>query len=224
MCRMEVIEFFIDNIKIEEFKGKRVLEVGSKYVNGSVRPLIEHFCSPREYVGVDIEAGKFVDVILPAEKLVEYFGPESFDVLITTETLEHVQNWRLAINNMKSVLRRGGYIYITTVCYGFPYHAYPYDFWRYEIEDMKKIFSDFEIIRLIKDHKASGIFLKAKKISNTLIDLSNIALYSMILGKRTTLIPEISNMPLQKRLTLKLLSLTAKLTGILSMLISANLK
>jgi len=111
MCRMEVIEFFIDNIKIEEFKGKRVLEVGSKYVNGSVRPLIEHFCSPREYVGVDIEAGKFVDVILPAEKLVEYFGPESFDVLITTETLEHVQNWRLAINNMKSVLRRGGYIY-----------------------------------------------------------------------------------------------------------------
>jgi len=27
---MKVIEFFIDNIKIEEFNGKRVLEVGSK--------------------------------------------------------------------------------------------------------------------------------------------------------------------------------------------------
>jgi hypothetical protein len=54
---------------------------------------------------------------------------------------------------------------------------------------MKKIFSDFEIIKLIKDHEAPGVFLKAKKISNTLIDLSNIALYLMILGKRTTLYP-----------------------------------
>jgi uncharacterized membrane protein len=53
---------------------------------------------------------------------------------------------------------------------------------------------------------------------------SNIALYSMILGKRTTLIPKISGMPLQKRLTLKLLSLTAKLTGILSMLFYRPLK
>jgi SAM-dependent methyltransferase len=224
MCHIAVIEFFIDNIKPEEFKGKRVFEVGSKYVNGSVRLLIKNFCSPKEYVGVDIEAGKFVDVILPAEKLVEYFGPEAFDVVISTELLEHVQNWRLVINNMKRVLKRGGYIYITTRSYGFPYHAYPYDFWRYEIEDMKKIFSDFEIIKLVKDHEASGVFLKAKKILNILIDLSNIALYSMILGRRTTLIPKLSDMPLQRRITLKLSSLNAKLTGILSMLISRNLK
>ena len=89
---------------------------------------------------------------------------------------------------------------------------------------MKKIFSDFEIIKLVKDHEASGVFLKAKKISNTLIDLSNIALYSMILGKRTTLIPKLSDMPLQRRLTLKLSSLNAKLIGIPSMLILRNLK
>ncbi|MDT7885849.1 MAG: hypothetical protein RQ968_00530 [Thermoproteota archaeon] len=60
MCNIAVIEFFIDNIKPAEFNGKRVLEVGSRYVNGSVRPLIEHFCSPREYVGVDIEAGSLL--------------------------------------------------------------------------------------------------------------------------------------------------------------------
>ena len=128
-----------------------------------------------------------------------------FDVVISTELLEHVQNWRLVINNMKSVLKCGGYIYFTTRSYGFPYHAYPYDFWRYEIEDMKKIFSDFEIIKLIKDHEAPGVFLKAKKISNTLIDLSNVAIYSMILDRRTTLIPKLSDMPLQRRLTLELL-------------------
>jgi len=112
MCNIAVIEFFIENVEKKEFENKRVLEVGSKYINGSVRPLIERFCSPKEYIGVDIEAGKFVDLILPAEKLVEYFGPESFDVVISTELLEHVQNWRLVVSNLKDVLKCGGYIYI----------------------------------------------------------------------------------------------------------------
>lgn len=111
MCNIAVIEFFIENIRIEEFRGKRVLEVGSKYINGSVRPLIERFASPKEYIGVDIEPGKYVDIVLPAEKLVECFGEEAFDVVISTELLEHVRDWRLVINNMKRVLRCGGYIY-----------------------------------------------------------------------------------------------------------------
>lgn len=140
-----------------------MLEVGSKYVNGSVRPLIEKFCSPREYIGIDLERGKFVDLVLPAEDIVKYFGPESFDVVIATELLEHVKDWRIVINNMKQVLKVGGYIYITTRSRGFPYHAYPYDYWRYEIEDMKAIFSDFDIMFLDKDREAPGVFLKARK-------------------------------------------------------------
>jgi len=111
MCHTSVIEFFIENIDIREFKAKRVLEVGSKYVNGSVRPLIERFCKPKEYIGIDIEPGKYVDIILPAEKLLKYFGKESFDVVISTEVLEHVKNWRVVIFNMKEVLKPGGYIY-----------------------------------------------------------------------------------------------------------------
>jgi SAM-dependent methyltransferase len=110
MCHLEVLEFFIKNIKISKFKRKRVLEVGSRYVNGSVRPLIERFTHPKEYIGVDIEKGKFVDLILPAEKIVEYFGTESFDVVISTEVLEHVKDWRCVINNIKNVVRKGGYI------------------------------------------------------------------------------------------------------------------
>ena len=37
---------------------------------------------PKEYIRVDIEPGKFVYMILQAERLVEYFGEESFDVVI----------------------------------------------------------------------------------------------------------------------------------------------
>jgi len=89
MC-VSVLDFFMSSIDCAEFAGKRVLEVGSKFVNGSVRPLIERFCRPREHVGVDIETGKYVDVILPAERLVEYYGPESFDAVISADVLEHV--------------------------------------------------------------------------------------------------------------------------------------
>ena len=62
-----VLDFFMRNVDCREFNGKIVLEVGSKFVNGSVRPLIERFCNPKEYIGVDLEPGKYVDVVLPVE-------------------------------------------------------------------------------------------------------------------------------------------------------------
>ena len=109
---VSVLEFFIENTESDEFEGKRVIEVGSKYVNGSVRPLIEKFLKPKEYIGVDLEKGKFVDVVLDAEKLVDHFGKESFDIVVSTELLEHVTDWRSVINNMKEILKKDGYIYI----------------------------------------------------------------------------------------------------------------
>ena len=187
IMNIAVLEFFIENAQKKEFENKRILEVGSKYVNGSVRPLIEKFFNPEEYIGVDIEKGKFVDIVCDAENLVDYFGKETFDVVISTEVLEHVKDWRKVINNMKEVLKLSGYIYITTCSKGFPYHGYPYDFWRYEIEDLKEIFKDFEIIKLEKDSEAPSIFLKARKPKDYAesVDLSEIWLYSIILGKRT---------------------------------------
>ena len=205
MCNVAVIEFFIENVEIGEFEGKRILEVGSKYINGSVKRLIERFMKPKEYIGVDIEPGRFVDVILPAERLVEYFKEESFDVVISTELLEHVRDWRLVVDNMKRVLKRGGYIYITTRSRGFPYHGYPYDFWRYELEDMVKIFSDFKIVCLKRDPSMPGVFIKARKPEDWRpIKLSYIALYSMILGKRVTKCPNMSDMPISRKTMLYL--------------------
>ncbi|MEM4834260.1 MAG: class I SAM-dependent methyltransferase [Thermosphaera sp.] len=200
-----MIEFFHEYVEPEEFYKKRVLEVGSKYVNGSVRPFIERFLNPREYIGIDIEPGKYVDILLPAEKIVEYFGEESFDVIVSTEVLEHVRDWRAVINNMKRALREGGIMYITTRSFGFPYHNFPQDFWRYEIEDMRKIFDDFNIIVLKRDSSAPGVFLKARKPEAFKPnDLSDIALYSIILGKKTRKIPSISEMPLRRKISLEL--------------------
>jgi hypothetical protein len=78
-----------------------------------------------------------------------------------------------------------------------------HDYWRYEIEDMYKLFSDFEILILEKDPSVPGVFLKARKPLNyEPTDLQGIALYSMILGKRTTSVPKIQDMPLSRRFKL----------------------
>jgi hypothetical protein len=52
MCNVAVIEFFIENVERKEFENKRVLEVGSKYVNGSARF--------GDYTGLWLEAGRWV--------------------------------------------------------------------------------------------------------------------------------------------------------------------
>ena len=65
---------------------------------------------------------------------------------------------------------------------------------------MLRIFSDFEILKLIKDHEAPGVFLKARKPFNySPNNLQDIALYSMILGKRITSIPRLQEIPLLRK-------------------------
>ena len=153
-------------------------------MNGSLRTFIEKFF-PAEYIGVDIDNGLGVDIICSAENLVKVFGLSSFDLVISTEMLEHVKDWQMVISNIKCVCKPGGIMLMTTKSYGFHYHAYPYDFWRYELDDMKNIFNDCEILVLENDDSSPGAFIKAKKSINFQEqDLSQYELYSIIAGKR----------------------------------------
>ena len=140
MCNSACIEFGVRNLAIEDVKGKKIIEVGSYDFNGSLRPIIEAWGNPDKYVGVDIIDGPGVDLVCPAEKIIEKFGKESFDIVISTEMLEHVRDWRKVISNIKNICKPNGLILLTTRSYGFGYHDFPYDFWRYESEDMKSIF------------------------------------------------------------------------------------
>lgn len=171
------------NLKRKEIEGKRVIEVGSRDVNGSIRPLIESY-NPQDYIGVDIIKGPGVDAICLAENLVSEFGEQSFDVVISTELLEHVRDWKLVIHNIKHICKTDGIILLTTRSYGFSYHGYPNDFWRYEIEDMKYIFQDCNIQKVDKDIQ-KGVFIKIVKPKIFIEqDLSEYKLYSIVSNKR----------------------------------------
>lgn len=170
-----VHQFFADHTKPEMFTGKKVLEVGSYDVNGSVRPFVEGF-KPETYIGTDFIAGPRVDAVVSAEDIVETYGKNSFDVVISTEMLEHAEHWRECVNNMKDVTK--DLLIITTRGPGFPLHSYPDDWWRYTVEDFAKIFADFETIHLMPDTdpNSPGVFYIGRKTRRKRVDLSGIDL------------------------------------------------
>jgi len=191
MCTKTCIEFGQYNLQKQDIRGKTVLEVGAYDVNGSLRPFVEAL-APATYIGVDIKIGPGVDEICNANDLVERFGAEKFDVLISTELIEHTRDWRRVISNFKRVLKPNGVLLITTRSKGFWYHAWPDDYWRYEVEDIRAIFSDFVIERLEKDPGLPGVFIKATKpevfAEN---DLARYKLYSMIRAKHVVAVRDI---------------------------------
>jgi SAM-dependent methyltransferase len=148
-----------------EVAGRDVLEVGSLNINGSVRPLVEAR-NPASYVGVDVVDGPGVDKLCDVADLVATFGPDSFDVVVSTECLEHVADWQLAVAQMTLVLRPGGVLVWTTRSPGFLYH-HPPDRWRYTPEGMAEILHrlglDTVLVCSDPEPNSPGVFCKARK-------------------------------------------------------------
>jgi len=181
MCHNSCLKFGKDVLSSKDIKNKTVIEVGSLNINGSLREIVNKY-NPKKYIGVDLIKGKGVDEICNVNNLSNYFGENIFDLTIATELIEHVRDWKNAINNLKKVTKKGGIILLTTRSKGTKYHGYPYDFWRFEIDDFRYIFSDFTIKNLEKDKSTlPGIFIKAiKPYSFIEKKIENFSVYSII--------------------------------------------
>lgn len=107
----------------------RVLEIGSYNVNGSMRESLQE--DSIDWVGVDLREGPCVDIVLQPHELLPHFGPESFDNVVCCEALEHdIRPW-VTVEAMRSILKVGGHMLITTPTFGFPLHRFPYDCYRF---------------------------------------------------------------------------------------------
>lgn len=152
----------------EEFAGKwldpkvplAIGDVGSKDVNGSYRSL---FAFPKWiYVGMDIEPGPNVDIVLPNEY--EWDFPSlQFDVIISGQVLEHVRKPWKWIHSLASILKPNGIIFISAPN-TFQFHPYPFDCWRIWPEGVRALFEEANIKEediFAEDYLTVGVGRKA---------------------------------------------------------------
>jgi SAM-dependent methyltransferase len=84
------------------FIDRKVLEIGSLDVNGSVRG----FFLGCDYIGLDVAPGPGVDVVCEGQK---FDAPnETFETVICCEVMEHNPYWKETFDNMMRVLKPGG--------------------------------------------------------------------------------------------------------------------
>lgn len=101
----------------EYFLNKKVLEIGSWNVNGTVRIFFEN-C---EYVGVDLLPGNGVDVVSFGH---EYDAPNnSYDTIISCECFEHDMFYEKTFLNMIRLCKQEGLIVFTCATTGRPEHG-----------------------------------------------------------------------------------------------------
>ena len=109
-----------------DLKTAKILEIGSYDVNGSLR---DHALPTTHYVGVDMEAGPGVDVVVQAGAPLP-FDDESFDLILASSVFEHDAAFWVTFVEMCRKVKSGGYVYINAPSNG-TFHRYPEDHWRF---------------------------------------------------------------------------------------------
>ena len=132
---------------------KEVIEYSLKYISGKTldlgagsakyRNIIKQKAS--EYITFDMVDGENIDVVGSVFDLP--FNDEEFDTIISTQVLEHVEKPWIMIKEIHRVLKKDGHCILTAPFLG-PYHADPYDYFRYTKEGIKSLFKNqgFQIV------------------------------------------------------------------------------
>lgn len=101
------------------FAGVRALDCGSFDVNGSLKTLFVD----SEYIGVDMRAGRNVNVVSKVHDLGFAFAPGSFQTVVSAEMLEHDEHWRESLLTMLRLLLPGGLLALSMAGTGRPEHG-----------------------------------------------------------------------------------------------------
>lgn len=110
MCHKSVIYLSNTWFSEDEIKNKEIIEIWSKYYNGSIRSnFIDK--SHKSYIGTDVDKGMGVDVVCKAEDLLEKYPEKQFDVVLSSETLECIEDWKKAIHVIKTLVKNGGLVF-----------------------------------------------------------------------------------------------------------------
>src|SRR5690242_19585559 len=102
-----------------------VVEIGSKDYGST--SCFRDFYPGTEYIGVDMEDGKGVEMVVDLTKGIGGLKTNHFALGICCSVMEHVDKPWLFAPNMASLIRQNGKLYIS-VPWVWRYHAYPDDY------------------------------------------------------------------------------------------------
>jgi SAM-dependent methyltransferase len=112
--------------------GARVLDVGC-----GLKPYYPFFADAAEYVGVDVAESPSADVVGFVESLP--IDDDSFDIVLCTQVLEHVDDPAAAVREMHRVTKPGGRVLAST--HGvMVFHPNPNDYWRWTHTGLRRLF------------------------------------------------------------------------------------
>ncbi len=134
-----------------------ILEIGSKRYGGpptffDYRTL---FSSGTKYIGVDLEQGDGVDLVIDMTSdpgtIRERLGGVRFNSLICLSVLEHVKNIAAFAKNVDSFMNQGAMM-IISVPFVWEVHAFPDDYWRFTPRAIEFLFPNVDF-----DHRLSQL-------------------------------------------------------------------
>jgi len=99
------------------------------------RELLHDVC---EYISTDCFAHPNIDVVCDITNLQQQFTSDQFDFVLCTDVLEHVERPWLAVKQLHSVIKPGGYLLLTTP-FNYYLHTNQYvkDYWRFSSDGLR---------------------------------------------------------------------------------------
>ncbi|MCZ2222883.1 MAG: class I SAM-dependent methyltransferase [Chitinophagales bacterium] len=84
------------------------------------------------------------DIIFDAHSIP--YADNTFSLIIAGQVLEHTMKPWIVANEMQRVIKKDGYMHIETPV-NFPYHAHPYDFYRFTFTGLRSLFGKCSVYK-----------------------------------------------------------------------------
>jgi hypothetical protein len=118
-----------------------VLEVGSKDYGNTTS--FRKVFAKQEYIGVDLEAGPGVDLVLDLTTGIGPLKENYFSLVICCSVLEHTPWPWLMAANISRLVGTHGWLYMS-VPWVWRYHPYPDDYFRFSFRGIESLFPVFD--------------------------------------------------------------------------------
>lgn len=135
-------------IALKKFSTKRKIKILDFGCGGSP---YRSFFPNAQYHRADFQGSEDIDFAIDKNSKLKEIKKNSYDLVLSTQVLEHVNCPKKYLYEAKRILKKGGRLILST--HGVFYdHPCPFDFWRWTADGLKKEISDsgFKIFKIYK--------------------------------------------------------------------------